>query len=57
MNIRVRELFNSDNVHTVSNTCSAYYDNPKNIAPRVAPGKTDELRILTISAWYSHKKP
>jgi len=55
VNRRVRKAFKTDEVHTVTNTCSHYYRNPKAFLDKL-PEKPDCLfRFLTLSSFYSHK--
>ena len=55
VNERLRKLLHVDQVYTVSNTYSDYYRNPKVVANKLLPPEKDEFRLLTLSAWYSHK--
>ncbi|RZJ76710.1 MAG: glycosyltransferase [Flavobacterium sp.] len=55
VNQRLRKLLDTDKVHTVSNTCSAYYYSPKTFENKLPVKKEGEYRFLTLSAWYPHK--
>ncbi|MBB1472228.1 glycosyltransferase family 4 protein [Luteimonas sp. MC1782] len=55
VNERVRRLFASDRVHTVTNNCSGWYNNPPSHAPRLPPRADGVFRFLTLSSYYAHK--
>ncbi len=55
INQRLRRFWGVDKVHTVSNTCSAYYFNPQSVPDKLPKRKESEFRLLTLSAWYPHK--
>ncbi|MFH5833132.1 glycosyltransferase family 4 protein [Halalkalibaculum sp. DA384] len=55
VNRRLQKWLQTDEVYTVSNTFSQYYESPRNEKNKL-PEKTDgEFRFLTLSAWYPHK--
>tara|TARA_R110002050_G_scaffold270114_2_gene413066 strand:+ start:17406 stop:18527 length:1122 start_codon:yes stop_codon:yes gene_type:complete len=55
VNQRVRKELGLDKVYTVTNTASAYYNQPESFPNKLKP-KTDSLyRFVTISAFYQHK--
>jgi len=55
VNRRLRTWLGTDAVHTVTNTCSEDYRNPKSVKDKLSPRKPGEFRFLTLSAWYGHK--
>lgn len=55
VNQRVRRLLNSENVHTVTNNHSGWYDNPRPSVLRLPPRRVGVFRLLTLSSYYSHK--
>lgn len=55
VNQRVRRLFNTDRVHTVTNNCNGWYSEPPSPFPQVPPKKEGTFRFLTLSAYYAHK--
>lgn len=55
VNQRVRKAFNTDNVFTVSNTVNGFYNDWKKFPDKLPPKRKDQLRFVTISAYYFHK--
>jgi glycosyltransferase involved in cell wall biosynthesis len=55
INERLRRFLKTDQVYTVSNTCSGYYFQPPPVADKLPP-KGDAFRFLSLSAWYPHKR-
>nr|WP_255695619.1 glycosyltransferase [Rhodohalobacter sp. 614A] len=56
VNRRVREWLDTENVHTVTNTCSSHYFSPKVVPEKLPARATNEFRFLTLSAYYPHKQ-
>lgn len=55
VNARVSKALKTKNVHTVSNTYNNYFIEQK-VFPSRLPGKaSDEIRLLTLTSYYSHK--
>lgn len=55
VNRRVRKLFGTELVYTITNTCSAHYDQPV-IQPNRLPIRTESThRLLTVTSFYEHK--
>lgn len=52
---RLQKLLKKDNIITVSNTYSPYFNYEENCPSKLAPKFVDEFRLLTLSAWYPHK--
>lgn len=55
VNQRVRKVLKTNKVYTVSNTHNGFYINPKKFPDKLPPRKKNEIRLLTISAYYKHK--
>lgn len=55
VNQRVRNELKFDNVHTVTNTASSYYSQPKVFPNKLSSKPKDLYRFVTISAFYPHK--
>ncbi len=55
VNRRVRDLFHTDQVHTVTNNHNAWYSDPPTFGPRLPPRGADTFRLLTLSSYYPHK--
>ena len=58
VNQRLRTLINTDQVYTVSNTCSHFFgdtDKKSNKKSFLPPKKENEFRLLSIGAHYPHK--
>lgn len=55
VNQRVRKALQTDQVYTVTNTSSGYYDDPAAYPPKLPPKESGTFRFLTISAYYAHK--
>ena len=55
VNRRVRGLFHTDQVHTVTNNHNAWYSDPPAFGPRLPPRGADTFRLLTLSSYYPHK--
>jgi glycosyltransferase involved in cell wall biosynthesis len=55
VNDRVKKLFNTEKVHTVTNTCSNFYFNIKDFPNRLPEKKENEVRLLTLTSYYPHK--
>lgn len=55
VNQRVRMALNTDNVFTVTNTCSDNYSQELISKPLLGPKKENEFRFLTLSSYYAHK--
>lgn len=56
INERLKTWVNNQRpVHTVSNTCSNYYFNPKLFPNKLPDRQKSEFRFLTLSAYYAHK--
>jgi glycosyltransferase involved in cell wall biosynthesis len=55
VNQRVRSLLHSDEVHTISNTFSSYYEHPIPKARRLPEKRENCFRLLTLSSYYEHK--
>lgn len=53
---RLKKFINKNQVYTVTNTINSHYLSPQKAANKL-PDRTDinELRLLTLSAWYPHK--
>jgi glycosyltransferase involved in cell wall biosynthesis len=55
LNNRVRKLMKSNNVYTITNTCSSFFKNPL-CDYKILPDKEpDEIRLLTLTTYYLHK--
>jgi glycosyltransferase involved in cell wall biosynthesis len=55
VNKRVRKLLKSNNVYTITNTCSSFFKNPL-CDHKILPDKEpDEIRLLTLTTYYLHK--
>jgi len=55
VNIRVKELLGKSKVYTVYNTINAHYLKYDTFNNKLAEKKSDEFRLLILSAWYPHK--
>lgn len=55
VNKRVRKALNIKSVHTVSNTYNNYYISQKTYPKRLLEKNKDEIRLLTLTSYYSHK--
>ena len=55
VNKRLRILFDTNNVYTVSNTCSIQYAHPEFFEAKLPKKQPGEFRLLTLSAYYPHK--
>lgn len=55
VNKRLRVLFDTNNVYTVSNTCGTQYFHPESFAQKLPDKQPCEFRLLTLSACYPHK--
>lgn len=55
VNRRVRKLLGTNAVHTVTNTHSAWFDDPPARPQRLPERKEGIFRLLTVSSYYSHK--
>jgi glycosyltransferase involved in cell wall biosynthesis len=55
VNVRVKELFKTDKVHTVTNICSNFYFNIKEFPNRLPLKEKNEVRLLTLTSYYPHK--
>jgi len=55
VNQRLSRILKSDNVFTVSNTCSHYYENPERFINKLPERRVEEYRFLILSAWHTHK--
>jgi len=56
VNQRLRRLFNVDDVHTVTNTYGSHFDDPLVPSEALLPERRpNEVRFLTLSAYYEHK--
>lgn len=55
VNRRLREWLGTRSVHTVTNTYSADYLNPKPIQNKLQERSEGGFRFLALSAWYPHK--
>lgn len=55
VNRRVKEALKTDKVYTVTNTANGFYDQWKKFPERLPERKENEIRFLTISAYYKHK--
>lgn len=55
VNKRLGQWINSEEVYTVSNTCSQDYSSPKKVPNKLPDKKENEFRFLVFSAWYYHK--
>lgn len=56
VNERLKSWVNNGRpVHTVTNTCSSYYFNPKKFPNKLPDNINQEFRFLTLSAYYGHK--
>lgn len=55
VNERVRKALKTNHVHTVSNTCNNYFLSQKEYPKRLPEKTTDEIRLLTLTSYYSHK--
>lgn len=54
-NKRLRRLFGTDQVYTVSNTCGAQYFHAQSFAAKLPEKQPGEFRLVTLSAYYPHK--
>ncbi|MEO6546358.1 MAG: glycosyltransferase, partial [Ferruginibacter sp.] len=52
---RLINLLGKENVVTVSNTYSPFYNNPVIFPAKLPLRENNEFRLLTLSAWYPHK--
>ncbi|MCF8315096.1 MAG: glycosyltransferase [Ignavibacteriales bacterium] len=55
VNLRVKKALKTDQVFTVTNTANGYYNDWKKFPDKLPPKQDNELRFLTISAYYKHK--
>lgn len=55
VNERVRRALKTTNVHTVSNTYNNYFSSPKCFQKRLPERGINEIRLLTLTSYYSHK--
>lgn len=55
VNQRVRRLFHTDQVYTVTNNHNAWYSDPPAARPRLPPRGANTFRLLTLSSYYAHK--
>ena len=55
VNHRLKSWLNRDNIHTVSNTHSHFYDDQLQVDHKLSPKRNGEFRFLTLSAWHTHK--
>lgn len=55
VNERVKNLLKTDNVYTITNTHSRYYKEGIKTESKLSKRKKDEIRLLTLSAYYPHK--
>lgn len=55
VNERVVRALNTKNVHTVSNTYNNYFVDKKAFPKRLPEKETNEIRLLTLTSYYSHK--
>ena len=55
VNQRVRKELGFDKVYTVTNTASAYYNQPDSFPNKLKPKPDWLFRLVTISAYYQHK--
>ena len=55
VNRRIRKVFNTDKVFTVSNTHSSYFVNSQVKEKKLPVKNNGEIRLLTISSYYKHK--
>ena len=56
VNTRVKKALKNDKVFTVTNTHNGFYRNPTKRIENKLPTKTEnEIRLLTLSSYYSHK--
>lgn len=55
VNRRVRKLLKTDQVHTVTNSHSGWYEAPPETAPRLPQRQIDTFRFLTLTSYYAHK--
>jgi len=56
VNIRVKKFLSKSKVYTVTNTINNHYINFKDNNRKKLPNKkSDEFRLITLSAWYPHK--
>ena len=55
VNQRVRQLLQTDQVHTVTNNHNGWYDHPREHPPRLPERQGDTFRFLTLTSYYPHK--
>ncbi|MFN3754467.1 glycosyltransferase family 4 protein [Flavobacterium sp.] len=55
VNTRVRQALNTNNVHTASNTYNNYFNSLKEFPKRLPEKPLPEIRLLTLTSYYSHK--
>lgn len=55
VNVRVRKALRTSNVHTVTNTFNNYFLSNKTFPNRLPEKKEGEIRLLTLTSYYSHK--
>ena len=55
VNQRVRKALSTDDVYTVTNNHSSFYNTWKKYPLKLPINSNDKIRLLTISSWYPHK--
>lgn len=55
VNQRVRKAFGNENVFTISNTHNGFYINQKTFPDKLPSRQEEEVRLLTLTAYYAHK--
>ena len=55
VNQRVQKALKTTDVYTISNTHNGFFNNWSKLPDWLPLRKPDEIRLVTISAWYDHK--
>lgn len=55
VNIRLKNILNFDKIYTISNTYNDAYNQPREYANKLPQKGCGEFRLLTLSAFYTHK--
>ncbi len=55
VNQRVRKALKTENVYTISNTHSGFFNNFKQVDLKLPDKQKDEIWFLTVSSYYRHK--
>ena len=55
VNERLKKFVNRSKVYTVYNTINAHYLEAEKVQDKIPVKKSNEFRLLTLSAWYPHK--